>query len=111
MTRRHLWKFLFVLLTIALSLGSIFPIRPRNLVTQFDTAATDTSEEFLKPTKTLRSGVKIAKTAPTIDFAYFPGQAYRGNPWSAWGDSLAANGKYYASIADHLSPAGNGLVY
>lgn len=75
------------------------------------TVATDTSEEFLKPTKTLRPGVKIAKTAPTIDFAYFPGQTYRGNPWSAWGDSLAANGKYYASIGDHLAPAGNGLVY
>lgn len=75
------------------------------------TVATDTSEEFLKPAKTLRPGVKIAKTAPTIDFAYFPGQTYPGKPWSAWGDSLAAGGKYYASIGDHLAPAGNGLVY
>jgi hypothetical protein len=50
---------------------------------------------------------------------YFPGQDYPGKPWSAWGDSLVANGKYYASIGDHLalgakeSPAhtGNAFVY
>ncbi len=41
MTRSHLWKFLFVLLTIALSVGSILPIRPRNLVAQFEKAATE----------------------------------------------------------------------
>jgi hypothetical protein len=72
---------------------------------------TDTSEEFLKPVKTMREGVTIAKTAPTIDFMYFPGQDYPGKPWSAWGDSLAAGGKYYASIGDHLWPGGNAFVY
>ena len=41
MTRSHLWKFLFVLLTIALSVGSIVPIRPRNLIAQFEKAATE----------------------------------------------------------------------
>jgi hypothetical protein len=72
---------------------------------------TDTSPDFLKPTETLREGVAIAKTPPTVDFLYYPGQNYPGNPWSNWGDSLAANGKYYASIGDHLAPAGNGFVY
>src|SRR5262249_49965580 len=48
---------------------------------------------------------------PQVDFLYFPGQDYAGNPWSNWGDSLAVNGKYYASIGDHLAPAGNGFVF
>src|SRR5262249_5531218 len=50
---------------------------------------TDTSEEFLKPPSTLREGVAIAKTPPTVDFLYYPGQNYPGNPWSNWGDSIA----------------------
>ncbi|MEX2214191.1 MAG: hypothetical protein WD768_08690 [Phycisphaeraceae bacterium] len=72
---------------------------------------TETSDEFLKPTATLRKDVAIAKAAPTIDFMYFPGQTYPGKPWSNWGDSLAINGKYYASIGDHLAPAGNAFVF
>jgi hypothetical protein len=71
---------------------------------------TDRTEEFLKPPASVK-GVAVAKEPPTVDFAYFPGQDYPGKPWSAWGDSLAANGKYYASIGDHLAPAGNGLVF
>lgn len=72
---------------------------------------TDTGPEFLKIASTLREGVTIAKTPPTIDFLYYPGQDYPGNPWSNWGDSLAVNGKYYASIGDHLAPAGNAFVF
>lgn len=72
---------------------------------------TDSSDDFLKPPETLAAGVTIAKTAPTVDFAYFPGQTYEGKPWSNWGDSLAVNGKYYASIGDHLAPQGNGFIY
>ena len=41
MTRSHLWKFLFILLTISLAVGSILPIRPRNLIAQFEKAATE----------------------------------------------------------------------
>ena len=72
---------------------------------------TDTSAEFLKPPPTLHADVTVATTAPTIDFLFYPGQTYPGNPWSNWGDSLAVNGKYYASIGDHLAPAGNALVF
>lgn len=72
---------------------------------------TDTAAEFLQPPSTLKEGVTVARTPPTIDFLYYPGQTYPGKPWSNWGDSLAANGKYYASIGDHLAPAGNAFVY
>ena len=76
---------------------------------------TDTSEEFLKPPATLRKDVAVAKTPPAVDFLYYPGQDYEGNPWSNWGDSLAAGGKYYASIGDHWSAdrmrPGNAFVY
>jgi hypothetical protein len=71
----------------------------------------DTSADFLKPAATLSKDVAVAKTPPTVEFHYFPGQTYMGNPWSAWGDSLFANGKYYASIGDHLAPGGNAFVY
>jgi hypothetical protein len=69
---------------------------------------TDTSKDFLKPSGTIEKGVVIAKTPPTVDFLYYPGQTYEGRPWSNWGDSLAVNGKYYASIGDHLALGGKG---
>ncbi len=72
---------------------------------------TDTSPEFLKPIIKLQAGVSIAQTPPTVDFTYYPGQTYRGNPWSNWGDSLFANGRYYAAIGDHLAPGGTAFVY
>jgi hypothetical protein len=64
---------------------------------------TDTSKEFLKAPATIGKDVAIAKTPPTVDFLYYPGQNYEGKPWSNWGDSLAIHGKYYASIGDHLA--------
>jgi hypothetical protein len=72
---------------------------------------TDCTTDFLKPPATLKSDITVAKEPPTIDFAFFPGQTYAGKPWSAWGDSIAVNGKYYASIGDHLAPAGNSFVF
>src|SRR5688572_4662468 len=55
---------------------------------------TDGSEEFLKPPMTLQVGVAVAVVPPTVDFLFYPGQDYPGNPWSNWGDSLAVDGKY-----------------
>jgi len=66
------------------------------------------SDDFLKPPGALAEGVTVAKAAPTVDFLYFPAQDYEGRPWSNWGDSLAVNGKYYASIGDHLALGGKG---
>jgi len=72
---------------------------------------TDKADDFLKAPATLKKGVAIAKTAPTIDFLFFPGQTYAGHPWSNWGDSLAVDDKYYAAVGDHLAPAGNAFVF
>jgi hypothetical protein len=76
-------------------------------------AVTDTSEDFLKKPAglALKDGATVAKAAPAVDFAYFPGQTYAGKPWSCWGESTFANGKYYASFGDHLAPAGSAYVY
>jgi len=73
--------------------------------------ATHTSPALLVPAATLKKGVKIAKTPPTVDFMYYPGQDYPGNPWSVWGDGPAVEGKYYSAIGDHKSPEGNAFVY
>jgi hypothetical protein len=75
------------------------------------TVVTDRSADFLRPPPSLVKAVTVAKEAPTIDFALFPGQDYPGKPWSAWGESIVAGGKYYASIGDHLAPAGNAFVF
>lgn len=72
---------------------------------------TDRSADFLRPPPTIAKDVDVAKEPPTIDFALFPGQDYPGKPWSAWGESIVAGGKYYASIGDHLAPAGNAFVF
>ncbi|MEK6237127.1 MAG: hypothetical protein N2C14_20655 [Planctomycetales bacterium] len=72
---------------------------------------TDRSEDFLKPLGDLQDGVEIAKTPPRIDFMYYPEQTYPGNPWSVWGDGLAAKGKYYSAVGDHTAPAGNAFLY
>ncbi len=74
-------------------------------------SVSDSSREFLEPLEPLLDGVSIAKTPPTVDFAYFPGQTYPGRPWSNWGDSSFANGKYYTAIGDHLAPQGNAFVF
>ncbi|HEY7155182.1 MAG TPA: hypothetical protein VH575_14565 [Gemmataceae bacterium] len=72
---------------------------------------TDTSDDFLKAPTGLKKAVAVAKTAPTVDFLFFPGQTYEGKLWSTWGDSLAVDGKYYASLGDHSAPFGNAFVF
>ena len=67
------------------------------------TVFTDKSDDFLQPAATLGADVAIAKTPPTVDFLFYPGQDYPGKPWSNWGDSVVANGKYYSAIGDHLA--------
>lgn len=74
------------------------------------TVATDCADAFLKAPPAM-SGVAVAKTAPTVDFLYYPGQTYRAKTWSNWGDGVAVEGKYYSTIGDHNAPAGNAFVY
>jgi len=75
------------------------------------TVVTDVSDRFLQRSATLDATVTVAKAKPTIDFCYYPGQTYPGNPWSVWGDGLAARGKYYSAIGDHIGPRGNAFLY
>jgi hypothetical protein len=72
---------------------------------------TVTSDEFIKAPDTIEKGVLIAKTAPTVDFLFYPCQTYKAKIWSNWGDGLAINGKYYSSVGDHDAPKGNAYVY
>ena len=72
--------------------------------------ATYKDEAFLKPPPSMK-GVAVAQAVPTVDFLYYPGQTYKGNPWSNWGDGVAVGEKYYSAIGDHLGPAGNAFVY
>lgn len=67
------------------------------------TMVTDTSPRFLEPPASLRAGIAVAKTPPTIDFVFYPGQNYPGKPWSNWGDGSVAEGKYYSAIGDHYA--------
>jgi len=75
------------------------------------TIVTDSSPEFLKKPDTISADVDVAKTPPTVDFGFYPGQNWPGNPWSNWGDSLAVGDKYYAAFGDHLWPAGNAYIF
>src|SRR5436190_754815 len=72
---------------------------------------TVTTDDFIKAPATIDKDVLIAKTAPTVDFIYYPCQTYRAKIWSNWGDGLAVNGKYYSSVGDHNGPQGNAFVY
>lgn len=65
--------------------------------------ATDQSPKFLEPSETLKKDVAVAKTPPTVDFLYYPGQDYPGEPWSVWGDGTFADRKYVSAIGDHLA--------
>ncbi len=73
--------------------------------------ATIESADLLKKPESLLDGVKVAKTAPRVEFRFFPGQTYEGDPWSIWGDSSFSNGKYYSAIGDHAAPRGNAFVF
>lgn len=48
----------------------------------------------------LKEGVKVARTAPTIDAAFYPNQD-AADFWSNWGDGVAVDGKYYSSFGNH----------
>ena len=69
-----------------------------------------TSDDLLKPPPSLKD-VAVASKPPIVDFLYYPGQTYPGNPWSNWGDGVATEGKYYSAIGDHKGPDGNAFVY
>ena len=72
------------------------------------TVTTDKSVDFLEKPQNVRfeEGVEVAKTPPTIDLLYFPGQTFPGRLWSVWGDGSAHGNKYYTGIGDHDAKRG-----
>ncbi len=75
------------------------------------TVVTERSPVFLKPGPNLRDGVEIARTTPTVDFAFYPEQNYPGNPWSHRSDGIVVGDKYYSSSNDHLAPRGTAHLW
>lgn len=75
------------------------------------TIVTDQSMDFLKPGSTLLEGVEIAKTPPRIDFGYYPGQDYPGNPWCFRAVGTVIGDKYYSATCDHLAPGGTAKLF
>lgn len=117
--RRFLWTIVLGALALGLADGPAAFAQKRNRKTSEDvnfppklpggkTIVTDQTEAFLKRPETIRDGVEVAKTPPKVDFLFYPGQNYPGKPWSNWGDSVVANGKYYSAIGDHLAISGKG---
>jgi hypothetical protein len=75
------------------------------------TVVSEETEAFLTAGPNLREGVKIAKTAPRVDLAFFPLQNYPGNPWSNRADGFVLGDKYYTSDNDHLAPRGTAHLW
>ncbi len=72
---------------------------------------TETDASFLKPGPNLRDGVEIAKTAPIVDFAFYPEQNYPGNPWSHRSDGIVVGDRFFSSSNDHLAPRGTAHLW
>lgn len=69
------------------------------------------SPALLQRAESIKPEVQVASTPPRVEFLYYPGQDYPGNPWSVWGDGLAIGDVYYSAIGDHKGPQGNAFVY
>lgn len=70
------------------------------------------SPQLLQAPEGLEQGFTVAREAPLIDFAIYPGQFAGAKLWSSWGDALyVSDGKFYTSIGDHDSPHGTAYVY
>lgn len=115
---RLIWTFPLAMSVLVLATGPVSAqkkrVKPEDLLTYppqlpgGKTLVSDTSNKFLKRSETIKDDVNIAKAPPTVDFMFYPGQNYPGKPWSNWGDSTVANGKYYSAIGDHLAISGKG---
>jgi hypothetical protein len=75
------------------------------------TVVTESAPSFLQPGGNLREGVEVAKTAPVVDFAYYPKQDYPGNPWSHRSDGIVVGDRYFTSSNDHLAPKGTAHLW
>ena len=66
---------------------------------------------LLETPKGVEGDFTVAAEAPSLEFALFPNQWEGARLWSAWGDSVWADGKFYAAIGDHDTPHGTAYVY
>jgi len=104
-------RWLSVMILVAnLNAAQAEPQYPPSLPGGVDTVTIE-SPALLEPAATLKDGVAIATALPTVEFHYYPGQDYEGNPWSVWGDGLVVGDVYYSAIGDHRAPQGNAFVY
>ncbi len=71
----------------------------------------DSDDQLLRPSIALPADVRVASTPPRVDFAYYPGQDYPGNPWSNWGQGCVIGDVYYSAIGDHKGPEGTARVF
>jgi hypothetical protein len=74
---------------------------------------THSTDAFLSRPEGLDPAVDVATTHPEMDFLYYSEQDYPGNPWSVWGDGLAADGEYYSAIGSSSTagrPRGTGSI-
>ena len=91
--------------------ASRYPLRYPPRLPNGQSVVTERSPEFLKPGPNLRDDIEIARTPPTVDFAFYPEQNYPGNPWSHRSDGIVVGDKYYSSSNDHLAPRGTAHLW
>jgi hypothetical protein len=97
---------------VLLSTSALFSFPGRAAEPQAKLERLPASPLLLQPPQGLSGDFAIAREAPEIDFAIFPGQWEGAKLWSSWGDSLfAADGKFYASLGDHDAPHGTAYVH
>ncbi len=106
---RLLWVFLA--LTLPAAAQSRFPLTYPPQLPGGKLVVTDRAEAFLKAPPGLRPEVAVAKTPPTVDFMFYPGQDRPGGPWTVWGDGTVAGERYYSAIGDHFFPRGTAMVF
>ncbi|HEX5102736.1 MAG TPA: hypothetical protein VFV87_02935 [Pirellulaceae bacterium] len=93
------------------SLAERYPLPYPPRLPEGKMVVTESDPSFLVPNDKLREGIEIAKTPPTVDFAFYPEQNYPGNPWSHRSDGIVVGDKYYSSSNDHLAPRGTAHLW
>jgi len=116
MARRDLFWMLCAIAIPALCCGDAFaqvryPLKYPPALPQGQKRVEIRGPALLKPGPNLRDGVKIATTPPVVEFQYYPGQDYPGNPWCFRGVGSCRDGKYYSVLCDHLAPLGTAKLF
>ena len=116
MLPRSRWLYLSLIwigmnASVAVAQRPRYPLEYPPKLPDGQTVVVDTSDDFLTPGPNLREGVAIAKTAPKVEFQYYPQQNYPGNPWCFRAVGTVYKGKYYSALCDHLAPLGTAYLF